>query len=301
MENGTIKAVDIEDFKQVNQMIDYADDDFMVASYMENLPYKNEIVRLNFFLIVMCAEGKIQLDINGKTHLLQTDEVLFCLPTMIMSNAMFSPGHKVRMVGFSTRFLQRMVKKEKDTGNVISYIYKNPIHHAVSGEEKDPRFRYYTELIMSKINEPPHRYQKDILQFLFSALFHEMLAEIHRYAGKMENTETRTNQAEYLFKRFMMELSKDGGVHRSVSYYADILCYSPKYISFAIKQASGRTALEWINEYAIEQIKHQLKHSDKSMKEIAEAFSFPNQSFFGKYIKAHLGMSPARYRNTPDE
>lgn len=33
-----------------------------------------------------------------------------------------------------------------------------------------------------------------------------------------------------------------------------------------------------------------------SVKEIAEMFNFPNQSFFGKYVKAHVGMSPARYR-----
>ena len=65
-----------------------------------------------------------------------------------------------------------------------------------------------------------------------------------------------------------------------------------------VKQSSGRTALDWINEYAIQHIKFELKHSTQSMKEIAEKFNFPNQSFFGKYVKAHLGMSPARYRNS---
>ena len=35
--------------------------------------------------------------------------------------------------------------------------------------------------------------------------------------------------------------------------------------------------------------------------EIAEEFNFPNQSFFGKYVKSYLGMSPARYRNTKEE
>ena len=54
-------------------------------------------------------------------------------------------------------------------------------------------------------------------------------------------------------------------------------------------------------ESAIEHIKYRLKHSDKSIKEIAEEFNFPNQSFFGKYVKSYLGMSPARYRNTKEE
>ena len=46
---------------------------------------------------------------------------------------------------------------------------------------------------------------------------------------------------------------------------------------------------------------HILKHSDKSIKEIAEEFNFPNQSFLGKYVKYYLGMYPARYRNTKEE
>ncbi|GKG74987.1 hypothetical protein CE91St1_41300 [Parabacteroides goldsteinii] len=63
------------------------------------------------------------------------------------------------------------------------------------------------------------------------------------------------------------------------------------------KPAFIRAPLELINETAIEHIKHRLKHSDKSIKEIAEEFNFPNQSFFGKFVKAHTGMSPARYRD----
>ena len=96
-------------------------------------------------------------------------------------------------------------------------------------------------------------------------------------------------------------LPKDNGIHRSVGYYADALCYSPKHFSKVIKQACGRTPLDLINESAIEHIKYRLKHSDKSIKEIAEEFNFPNQSFFGKYVKSYLGMSPARYRNTKEE
>ena len=123
-----------------------------------------------------------------------------------------------------------------------------------------------------------------------------MLAGIQKHYDETEETETGTSRSKQIFKQFMEELTADGGIHRSVTHYADLLCYSPKYLSAAIKEVSGHTPTEWINEYAIEQIKHQLKHSEKSIKEIAADFNFPNQSFFGKYIKTHLGMSPARYR-----
>jgi AraC-like DNA-binding protein len=62
------------------------------------------------------------------------------------------------------------------------------------------------------------------------------------------------------------------------------------------KQVSGKTALEWINEYVLIDVRHWLKNSDKSVKEIADLLNFPNLSFFGKYCRAHLGMSPLKYR-----
>ena len=54
-------------------------------------------------------------------------------------------------------------------------------------------------------------------------------------------------------------------------------------------------------EHAMEHIKYKLRNSDKSIKEIAEEFNFSNQSFFGKYVKAHLGISPQQYRDEKEK
>jgi AraC-like DNA-binding protein len=62
------------------------------------------------------------------------------------------------------------------------------------------------------------------------------------------------------------------------------------------KQVSGKTALDWINEYVLIDVRHWLKNSDKSVKEVADLLDFPNLSFFGKYCRSHLGMSPLKYR-----
>ena len=115
-------------------------------------------------------------------------------------------------------------------------------------------------------------------------------------AGNTEGSKEGIKQVNYILRKFMELLSKDKGMHRSVSYFANELCYTPKHFSKVIKQACGR-----INETAVEHIKYRLKRSEKSIKEIAEEFNFPNQSFFGKYVKAHLGTSPANYRNRKEE
>ena len=294
----TVNIEEIKRYKEEAEYVDYVDDNVVVARNMEKLPYSNQMIRLNLFIIVACIEGKIQLSINGKEYRLQAGEAFVCLPTTIMSNMLLSPQHKVSLIGFSTKFLQQTVKREKAAEKALYYLYKNPVF-AKSSEEKtkgNHNFNLYYQLIIDKINDSSHRYRQEILGYLFSALFHEMLAGIQKHYDETEETETGTSRSKQIFKQFMEELTADGGIHRSVTHYADLLCYSPKYLSAAIKEVSGHTPTEWINEYAIEQIKHQLKHSEKSIKEIAADFNFPNQSFFGKYIKTHLGMSPARYR-----
>ena len=83
-----------------------------------------------------------------------------------------------------------------------------------------------------------------------------------------------------------------------MSWYAQQLSISPKYLSLVVKRISGRTALEWIENYVTMELRVVLKNSTKSIKEIAEDMNFPNQSFLGKYFKEHVGMTPSKYRKS---
>jgi AraC-like DNA-binding protein len=124
-----------------------------------------------------------------------------------------------------------------------------------------------------------------------------MLSEISKLFPK-EGTElsNRANRGNWIFRKFIELVMKDDGSHRSVAYYADKLCYSPKHLSTVIRQVSGRSPLSIINAHAIQQIKIQLERSDKTMKELTDEFNFANPSFFGKFVKQHMGMPPQQYR-----
>ena len=190
-----------------------------------------------------------------------------------------------------------------DYGKFALHIHNNPVKSVDNGEDQTV-FGFYRDLIIAKINDEPHCYHKEVIQHLFSAIFCEMMGQLHKEmeaAGNTEGSKEGIKQVNYILRKFMELLSKDKGMHRSVSYFANELCYTPKHFSKVIKQACGRTPLDLINETTVEHIKYRLKRSEKSIKEIAEEFNFPNQSFFGKYVEAHLGTSPANYRNRKEE
>ena len=82
------------------------------------------------------------------------------------------------------------------------------------------------------------------------------------------------------------------------SFYASLLHITPKYLTTIIKQVSGRSAAEWIDECVILEAKNLLKYSSMSIQQIAYYLNFPNQSFFGTYFKRRTGMSPTEYKQS---
>ena len=123
-----------------------------------------------------------------------------------------------------------------------------------------------------------------------------MMVLLSNLIPENERTEIKYNRASIIVHDFMELVNNDSGIHRSVSYYADKLCYSAKYLSSIVKQSTGQTPIQIISQHTIKQIKYKLRNSDLSIKELADYFDFPNPSFFGKFVKTHLGTSPMQYR-----
>lgn len=99
-----------------------------------------------------------------------------------------------------------------------------------------------------------------------------------------------------IFQLFMLSLMRNYKKHREVSYYAQEQCLSPRYFSTVVREKSGHTASEWIIEMVVSNACQMLSHTDKSIKEIADELNFPTQSFFGKYFKNYVGISPKEYK-----
>lgn len=86
--------------------------------------------------------------------------------------------------------------------------------------------------------------------------------------------------------------------HRDVEYYAGKMNMTAKYMSTLVKKASGKSALQWIEDYVILDAKAQLSSSMDYIQKICYDLGFPSQSFFGRYFKRAVGMSPSDYRRS---
>ena len=148
------------------------------------------------------------------------------------------------------------------------------------------------KMLKEKLRASSSKYKKEIVYSIVKTYLLELLENINLN----EPPQKEFSRKEILFKNFMKLITSQTIKPRYLTWYSDKLYVTPKHLSTTCKEVSGKTAVAWINEYMLNDIKHLLLNSDKSVKEISDYYNFPNCSFFGKYVKGHTGYSPGKYR-----
>lgn len=116
------------------------------------------------------------------------------------------------------------------------------------------------------------------------------------YSPMLQESQKATNSAADIFQRFLAMLANNAMTERRITYYADRLFVTSKYLSEVCRSCSGRPASEWIMGYSVQEMLRLLKDLELTLTEISDKMQFPNYPNFTKYCKTNLGVSPSEYR-----
>lgn len=247
-------------------------------------------VRLKATTVLICLSGVIHCNINLKKFLVTKNQMLVNFAGDIIQideiediagYAIIMSEEYLRQVQMDFRFRAQSYITLRDNGPI-----------SVPFAELADLKPYYT--LLKKNMEQGNA---EVIKGLTIALSHTIIALMNRYRP-VQTVEAERNEprSQQLFDKFMKLLNTYHTKERSLQFYADKMCLTPKYISGIIKSYSGKAALTWINEYVVLEAKMMLRYTDKTIQEIAYELNFPTQSAFGKYFKQLLGMSPKQYR-----
>ena len=151
-------------------------------------------------------------------------------------------------------------------------------------------YNQVSNLMMQRDNP----YKEEIIRHLFIAHYYGLGYYTH---NAQRQTSVMTGQQE-ICERFISLAAEYFKEHREISFYADKLCITKKYLSALLKQETGLTALEWIEKYVVLYAKSCLSSTTMTIQEISDDLDFSSQSVFGKYFKRIEGMSPIAYRQS---
>lgn len=134
---------------------------------------------------------------------------------------------------------------------------------------------------------------------LQKALQHSIIAFYYRYAYRCYDLiNSSADSGARLSDRFIKLVKDKFKTERFLEYYADVLGVTPKHLSRTVKAQTGYSAASWIERFLILEAKILLKSTNLTIQQISDNLNFPTQSFFGKYFKKNVGLSPKLYRNS---
>lgn len=267
-----------------------SEEDIVLFDPAENIP-NNINIRTKAYIALLCTRGKAECRVNDKVFVVGANDVFFCHPNVFLENAMATLDFKCCGMLMSQKLFESMLTLGDTLFDAQMVVLREPVVHLEPEEAKLMLDDF--KVIQSKLSAPPRPHRKETIKFLIQSMIYEFFDCI---SPKLQMGNYSFTSAESLFSRFMRLLTEDSPRHRDVGHYAGKLCVSSKYLSAVCKQLAGDTASTIINRYAIENIKTRLRTSTKSVKEIAVECGFENLSFFGKYVRRTLGMSPRDYR-----
>ncbi len=241
--------------------------------------------------VILCRKGSARIRVNFNETVIEEGCMMLYGPRTIVTILEKNDDTACDFLFFSADFI-------KDARFDLEMIM--PIYHYVS---EDASSLLKLESDECALIEQYYTILRDSMQFGKQHILQEIVSVMFRTIGELYSRRIedgkhigKTRQQEY-FERFVKQVAAFYREQRSVKFYADSLYITPKYLSTVIKEISGRSAAEWINEFVIQEAKILLNYSTKSIQEITYELNFSTQSFFGKYFKRHTGTSPSEFRS----
>ncbi len=124
-----------------------------------------------------------------------------------------------------------------------------------------------------------------------------LLYQLRAFAADFDQWEAGfTTPQQLLLRRFMQLVNNYYAEKRTIEEYAALLFVTPNHLSQSVKEATGRTALSFLNERIMAEARSLVRFTDFDIAEIAHQLNFSDPANFGKFFKKHTGVTPMAFR-----
>lgn len=261
-----------------------------------DLEFVNHPVKLSFTIAIFCLSGRMSFQINLQDFELRANNLLVVLEGAIGEYRGMSDNTRIAVIAFASEYFQTALQIDA-TMTLQRRLYSSPLYQ-LSSEAMEESMAIY-RLMKAKITETDNPFRKGALLGYTQVLTYnsyKYLLTADTEAEKLKELKEKSSRRQELYTQFIHEVQKSYTKERSISYYADVLCVTPKYLSQIVHQVSGRFAGDWITDFVILEAKALLKSRKYTIQQVADMLHFANQSFFGKYFKDKVGCSPSEYQ-----
>ena len=243
------------------------------------------------YTFTLVTEGWLNIIYNGQELTLQPNDLYI-----------YSPGLEVTIVAASENYrgicllADEHVTIESPTVHDLVNIAYTPIVQL--HEPKIALPHNDARRLEEKMHEiigylhSDHIYKAKILQMLYAVF----LLDVQSAQAKAISRRQVPQRIEEIFIGFFRLLPRHFAEHHDIAFYASALNISTVYLSRVVRQVSGRTVIDYINQHLLMEASYLLRTTSLSINQIAERLHFADSPSFSKFFSRKKGITPKEYR-----
>lgn len=244
-------------------------------------------IKLDYCLGTCVLRGYIDCVIGMQEMHLEAEGLNVVLPNTIMEVRRVSDDFVGQVLIMSSEFLESL---RLNQSLIAAISVRHQVFFPFVGQETDYVKGLFSQMV-GLLNTTTNPYRLDAARALITAAFYGLGYYLH-----LQHPERERTTPEYIAEQFLQLVEKHCVEHHDTDFYAGKLCISSKYLSICVKKSTGRTAMEWIRRYLVQQAQVMLGDNTLSIQQISNTLNFANQVLFSKFFKRETGQSPMEHR-----
>ena len=262
------------------------------AQYFINRPVKLSLTLMLF----LCLEGEIVCKDDVREYRIQRNDVVLKMSGAFGETVSYSPDLKCVTVIMNERFYYPLFSSVN-----LSILHKELATHPICTLTDDLRDECVSLYRGLKGRLSAHKedfLREEIIRGYLQALTFIVCSQYESFSKRQQGDSQpkRIPRQQELFNRFMDLLQAHHVEEHGLSFYADRLCVTPRYLSRVIHAVSGYHANEHIDLFIVTEAKQLLRTKGHTVQEVSELLNFATPSLFSRYFKKHTGYSPKEYQ-----
>lgn len=280
----------VKHFRETDSALSEGDYIFTHSDRIIPSPIGGGHLIFDHLIIGICLEGEKSMLINFKEYKIKSPAIVFLLPNHIFKTTYESDDFRSEMIFLSREFLRGM--PSINHLDMVMNMEQRPCIE-LTDQSLDILLEFHTLLIKHHyINEGGYRTL--MVRSIAFCLFLEF-GNIYLNQSPANDISTKTREME-IAEQFFKILTECNPTERRVSYYAERMCLTSKYLSSVIKKATALPIQKWINRLVIQDAMYLLKTTNLTIFQISEQLKFQSSSFFVQFFKQNTGITPLKYR-----
>ncbi|WP_261513046.1 helix-turn-helix domain-containing protein [Chryseobacterium paludis] len=261
--------------------------DLAIQKNKVHLPFLPHRLTVNDFVFV--SRGELIKTVCSDSYSIPESTLMILPPYKIRTMEKFSDD----VEGYYCHFPDDLLSRDngfKALQEILNYLDLKNDHRITIANNTKGNLLY----LLKRMKE---LYKQNDVNLIISYL-QTFLAEIKSIIQDLPPIVLTAN--ETIAFHFRKAITQYINTVHSIQEYADMLHVSPNHLNKSVKMATGKTASSIISETLTMEAKSLLSNTQLSVGDIAFSLGIEDPSYFTRFFKKHIGVSPNQYRKRID-